>query len=105
MELTRKGMGITAPAKKGIHPDAAQPVKLPKQKGPAETMAGVGMQDDPERNAVAFEAKQRLDPKCWKGYRKAGTKMKGGKRVNNCVPVSEDVEKLMAGFIKLLERK
>ena len=32
-----------------------------------------------------WEAKQRLDPKCWKGYRKKGTKMKGGKRVNNCV--------------------
>lgn len=32
------------------------------------------------------EAKQRLDPKCWKGYKKSGTKMKGGVRVNNCVP-------------------
>jgi len=32
------------------------------------------------------EEKQRLDPSCWKGYRKAGTKMKGGVRVNNCVP-------------------
>ena len=21
---------------------------------------------------------------CWKGYKKVGTKMKGGKRVNNC---------------------
>lgn len=31
------------------------------------------------------EEKQRLDPKCWKGYRKQGTKMKGGVRVNNCV--------------------
>jgi len=82
MELTRKGMGIGAPAKKGIHPDAAQPVKLPKQKVPAETMAGVGMQDSPERNAT-HEAK----------------------RVNNCVPVSEDVENLLAGYIKLLERK
>jgi hypothetical protein len=51
------------------------------------------------------EEKQRLDPHCWKGYRKAGTKMKGGKRVNNCVPVSEDIENLMAGFIKLLENK
>jgi len=29
--------------------------------------------------------KQRLDPKCWKGYHKEGTKMKGGVRVNNCV--------------------
>jgi hypothetical protein len=48
---------------------------------------------------------QRLDPKCWKGYRKAGTKMKGGTRVNNCVPVREDVEDLMAGYIKLLGNK
>jgi len=30
--------------------------------------------------------KQRLDAKCWKGYKKQGTKMKGGVRVNNCVP-------------------
>lgn len=35
------------------------------------------------------EAKQRLDPKCWTGYKKQGTKMKGGVRVNNCVPVEE----------------
>ena len=35
--------------------------------------------------AQIAEAKQRLDAKCWKGYRKAGTKMKGGIRVNNCV--------------------
>lgn len=39
---------------------------------------------------VKNEAKQRLDPKCWKGYRKAGTKMKGGTRVNNCVPIEEE---------------
>jgi len=35
------------------------------------------------------EEKERLDPKCWKGYKKQGTKMKGGVRVNNCVPVKE----------------
>ena len=23
---------------------------------------------------------------CWKGYKKEGTKTKGGKKVNNCVP-------------------
>jgi TonB family protein len=34
------------------------------------------------------EEKQRLDPKCWDGYKKQGTKMKGGTRVNNCVPES-----------------
>jgi hypothetical protein len=47
----------------------------------------------------------KRQPKCWKGYRKAGTKMKGGVRVNNCVPVGEDIENLMAGYIKLLESK
>lgn len=26
-----------------------------------------------------------LKMSCWKGYKKMGTKMKGGKRVNNCV--------------------
>jgi hypothetical protein len=35
------------------------------------------------------EEKQRLDPKCWDGYKKQGTKMKGDTRVNNCVPVKE----------------
>ena len=40
--------------------------------------------------------KQRLDPKCWTGYHKEGTKIKGGVRVNNCVknealvPVAEE---------------
>ena len=40
---------------------------------------------------VIKEEKQRLDPSCWKGYKKQGTKMKGGVRVNNCVP-KEDIE-------------
>ena len=31
------------------------------------------------------EEESRLDPKCWKGYHKAGTKLKGDVRVNNCV--------------------
>lgn len=37
------------------------------------------------------EVKQRLDPKCWKGKHKEGTKIKGGVRVNNCVP-NENIE-------------
>ena len=40
-----------------------------------------------EKKAV----KQRLDPKCWTGKHKEGTKIKGGVRVNNCVP-NESVE-------------
>jgi hypothetical protein len=48
-----------------------------------------------KKEAGVDEEKQRLDPSCWKGYKKQGTKMKGGTRVNNCVPVSEDVENIM----------
>jgi len=33
--------------------------------------------------------KRRLDPKCWKGYRKSGTKLKDGTRVNKCVKVNK----------------
>jgi len=43
-------------------------------------------------NELVIEAvKQRLDPKCWKGKHKEGTKIKGGVRVNNCVP-NESIE-------------
>ena len=38
-----------------------------------------------------IEVKQRLDAKCWKGKHKEGTKIKGGIRVNNCVP-NESIE-------------
>ncbi len=36
--------------------------------------------------------KQRLDPKCWDGYKKQGTKVKGGVRVNNCVKEDEELK-------------
>ena len=45
--------------------------------------------------------KQRLDAKCWKGKHKEGTKIKGGVRVNNCVPnesVSESYESVEQQF-------
>ena len=35
---------------------------------------------------ITESVKQRLDPKCWKNKHKAGTKIKGGVRVNNCKP-------------------
>ena len=38
------------------------------------------------------EEKQRLDAKCWDGYKKQGTKMKGDTRVNNCV--KESIEEI-----------
>ncbi len=48
----------------------------------------------------AKATKTRLDPKCWKG-KKIGnpkTKVKGGVRVNNCVPVEEEWESFIEAF-------
>jgi len=53
------------------------------RQGPKQTRASESVEQ-----GVA-EEKQRLDPKCWTGYKKQGTKMKGGVRVNNCVKISE----------------
>lgn len=44
---------------------------------------------------ISEAVKQRLDAKCWKGKHKEGTKIKGGVRVNNCVP-NESVEETAA---------
>jgi len=48
--------------------------------------------------------KRRLDPKCWKGYRKKGTKMKGGIRVNKCVKVSENYAYIVDEFDNILKK-
>jgi hypothetical protein len=53
-----------------------------------KTCCGTCGNEAASEGAQYDEAKQRLDPKCWKG-KKIGspkTKMKGGVRVNNCVP-------------------
>lgn len=75
--------------------------------GPAAHLKGSTKRPAQQRDLVGGmeEEKQRLDPKCWKGYRKAGTKMKGGVRVNNCVPVSEEVESIMASLIEQIIKK
>lgn len=56
-----------------------------KQTGmiPKGSKPTVGPHTTRERRSENEE--RRLDPKCWKGYHKQGTKLKGGKRVNNCV--------------------
>ena len=45
--------------------------------------------DEKAADEKSLDERQRLDPKCWKGYRKDGTKTKDGVRVNNCVKVGE----------------
>jgi len=52
-------------------------------------------------NDLFNEEKVRLDPKCWTG-KKIGnpkTKMKGGTRVNNCVPVEEGLDEAHHGSL------
>jgi len=49
------------------------------------------------------EEKQRLDAKCWTGYKKQGTKMKGDTRVNNCVPVKETNSHILKGLQQVNE--
>ena len=42
---------------------------------------------------VSEEKQKGIDGKvCWKGYKRMGTKMKGGKRVDNCVKIKDDIE-------------
>ena len=70
-----------------VDKDGVPPTLSKKVKGKStNVLFNLGLAEDTD----VEEAKQRLDPKCWKGYRKDGTKMKDGKRVNNCVKVSED---------------
>ena len=67
-----------APVKKNIA-EAANPAQ----------QAAIAIAKKKERGVA--EVKQRLDPKCWTGKHKEGTKIKGGIRVNNCVP-NEGIE-------------
>lgn len=54
--------------------------------GAAKELLHLIVNDLKDDIGMAESVKQRLDKSCWKGYRKAGTKVKGGVRVNNCVP-------------------
>ena len=45
--------------------------------------------------------KTRLDPSCWKGYKKSGTKVKGGVRVNNCVKAKKK-QNTCGGWVGIL---
>jgi hypothetical protein len=46
-----------------------------------------------EETQIAEEKQKGVDGKaCWKGYKRMGTKQKGGKTVDNCVKMGEDLE-------------
>jgi len=55
---------------------------------------------------VGEEKQKGVDGKaCWKGYKRMGTKKKGGRTVDNCVKVSEAIEQKMANLIEVLKNK
>jgi hypothetical protein len=46
------------------------------------------------------EKQKGVDGKaCWKGYKRMGTKMKGGKRVDNCVPEELELESMFDSLL------
>ena len=58
---------------------------------------------DGETISEKSEKKKGLDGKaCWDGYKLAGTKKKGGKTVDNCVPVKEEKEN--PTFVQFMQR-
>jgi hypothetical protein len=42
-----------------------------------------------DMNSFSMNEEGQLNEKCWDGYKQVGSKMKNGKKVPNCVPVSE----------------
>ena len=84
-----------------VSPNTGKKVYKQAKVGDHETPSG----EHKPKVQMPYKEDQRLDPKCWKGYRKSGTKMKGGTRVNNCVPIGEHWEQHIAKAIKLLESK
>ena len=56
----------------------------------AELQFLYGKLDKIKKQGVAEEKQKGVDGKaCWKGYKRMGTKQKGGKTVDNCVPTGK----------------
>jgi hypothetical protein len=60
---------------------------------------GKGSYDRKNKYSQDEEIKTRLDPKCREGYKKQGTKIKGGIRVNNCVEESTSIIKFLEAIM------
>ena len=58
------------------------------------------------KKGVEEEKQNGVDGKaCWKGYKRMGTKKKGGKTVDNCVKIGESYERKIASLIEQLKKK
>jgi hypothetical protein len=69
--------------------------------GPAAHLTGKMARPARAGDLVGEEKQKGLDGKaCWKGYRRMGTKMKGGKRVDNCVKYESKLAEKLANKLK-----
>ncbi len=63
-----------------------------KEKSVAEEVVLEREEIEIDGETIIIEKKKGLDGKaCWKGYKLAGTKKKGGKTVDNCVKAGDEV--------------
>jgi hypothetical protein len=54
--------------------------------------------ETPKKGKGSYNRKETSDEdeqSCWKGYKKQGTKKKGGKEVNNCIKENNDISKFI----------
>tara|TARA_B100000085_G_scaffold267971_1_gene277999 strand:- start:4664 stop:5128 length:465 start_codon:yes stop_codon:yes gene_type:complete len=79
-----------------IDSDSSDPkeLKIKKKKTRKEEFAiGESIEVEVDGEMMIIEKKKGLDGKaCWKGYKLAGTKKKGGKTVDNCVKAGFEPE-------------
>ena len=58
-----------------------------------------------DMNQFSMNEEGQLDEKCWDGYKQVGSKMKSGKKVPNCVPVSESSSPAQQAAIAISMKK
>ena len=61
------------------------------EKSPISLMKNKSIDEITANNGKTFaQMRAEIDEACWDSHKQVGTKMKGGKRVPNCVPKNED---------------
>jgi hypothetical protein len=74
--------------------------------GPKAHLKGKMKRPARQGDLVGEEKQKGVDGKaCWKGYKRMGTKKKGGKTVDNCVKIGESYERKIASLIEQLKKK
>jgi len=87
-----KEKGVRAPGSLRASPNTRDPKRLPESRcDECGLPRFIALPEDIQEKYEAIEEgkKKGVDGKvCWKGYKRMGTKMKGGKRVDNCVKMT-----------------